>query len=113
MKTDQVPEDLRFRLHDAVPWLTESLEKRLPVGAVLAAACSSHGSIAMLERLSHSDPSYLRTRLYQGRTVLHLAARARRLATVVWLLENGYDDLLRCRSRGRRTGEGVPQGIPR
>ena len=98
--TSDVATELRHGLHAAAPWLTQEMARRMPVGPVLAAVCASHGALALLERLAHLGVD-LRTRFRRKRTLLHMAARACQTPCVIWLVENGYADLLRCSSRGR------------
>ena len=64
----------------------------LTVGLALASLCVSHGAIAMLEMLN-SRGINLRT-LYGGLTLMHIAAREMQAVSVIWLVENGYEDLV-------------------
>ena len=87
MDIGDVPAELTAGLTEQV-WLTENLT----VGVVLASLCVTHGAIAMLEMLN-SRGINLRT-VYGDLTLMHIAARGVQAVSILWLVENGYEDLL-------------------
>ena len=87
MVLGDVPAELTAGLAEQV-WITPNLT----VGLVLASLCVSHGAIAMLEMLSSRGVN-LRA-VYGGLTLMHIAAREMQAVSVIWLVENGYEDLV-------------------